>query len=248
MRLRTTILAPVIATAFAVAGASPARASSFALNPTIVTLSGTATAGDFVIANLGQEPLRLSVRAYAWQQTPNDPESLAPSERVPYFPRLLTLAPGASQRIRVGVLDPRGPVERAYRVLVSELPPPATPQGAGAGLHLLERIDVPLFLAPSARASADGAIDAAQRRADGVDVTLSNAGNVHLAQSNVEVAVRDAAGRVHWRGSQSAFYVLAQSRITVHVAAPADALRAARSVDVTWKNGGRPPVTRSFTL
>jgi fimbrial chaperone protein len=248
MRLWKTLLAPVIAIGCAVAGASPARASSFALNPTIVTLSGTATAGDFVIANLGQEPLRLSVRAYAWQQTPNDPESLAPSERVPYFPRLLTLAPGASQRVRVGVLDPRGPVERAYRVIVSELPPQATPQSEGAGLHLLERIDVPLFLAPSSRASADAAIGGADRRHDGIDVTLTNTGNAHVAQSVVEATVRDAAGRVQWRGSQNAFYVLAQSRIVVHLAASQAAFRTGRSLEVSWKRAGQPPITRSFTL
>jgi fimbrial chaperone protein len=248
MRLWKTLLAPVIAMSFAVAGASPARASSFALNPTIVTLSGTSTAGDFVVANLGHEPLRLSVRAFAWQQTPNDPESLAASERVPYFPRLLTLAPGASQRVRVGVLDPRGPVERAYRVVVTELPAQATPQSDGAGLHILERIDVPLFLAPAARASADAAIGTAERHSDGIDVTLTNTGNVHVAQSVVDVALRDAAGRVQWRGSQNAFYVLAQSRITIHLPAAAAALRTSRSVEVSWKRTGLPPVVRSFTL
>jgi fimbrial chaperone protein len=248
MRLLKTILASVTAIACAVAGASPARASSFALNPTIMTLSGTATSGDFVIANLGQEPLRLSVRAYVWEQTSGDPESLVPSDHVPYFPRLLTLAPGASQRVRVGVLDPRGSVERAYRVIVTELPPPVSAQSGGPGLHLLERIDVPIFLPSPARAAADGAIGAVERRNDGIDVTLTNAGNAHIPQSAVEVALRDASGHVEWRGTETAFYVLAQSRITVHVPASASALRAGRSVEVRWRRTGAPPLTKTFTI
>jgi fimbrial chaperone protein len=226
------------------AAAASASASSFALNPTTLTFA-TTTSGDVVISNLGSDPLRLSVRTFAWRQSAANAEELAPSESVPYFPRLLVVAPGAAQRVRVGVMDPRGPVERAYRMLVSELPD-APSAGAGSGLRIVQRIDVPIFLAAKAAPSAEGAIAGVRRHPDGVDVELANAGNVHIPQSQLEVTLRDAAGKTAWAGSANAFYVLAQSRISVHVPVPAGALRAARRIDVAWKRAGAPTLTRSL--
>jgi fimbrial chaperone protein len=240
-------LAQLLLGAFVVAAATAARASSFALNPTTLTFA-TTTSGDVVIANLGSAPLRLSVRTYAWRQSAANPEELAPSENVPYFPRLLTVQPGSAQRVRVGVLDPRGAVERAYRLIVSELPDGPAADPHSAGLQIVERIDVPLFLPAKAAAVSEAAVAQLRRHGDGVDVELSNTGNVHVPQSEVEVTLRDEAGRKQWATARSAFYVLAQSRISVHLPVPAGALRASRRVDVIWKRNGAPPVTRSFEL
>lgn len=240
-------LAELLLGALLIAAPAAANASSFALNPTTLTFA-TTISGDVVISNFGTAPLRLSVRTYDWRQSAANPEELAPSENVPYFPRLLTVQPGSSQRVRVGVLDPRGAVERAYRLVVSELPdgPAAGPQSSG--LQIVERIDVPIFLLAKVPAVSDCTIAELRRHGDGVDVDLSNAGNVHVAQSEVEVTLRDAAGRKQWAGSRSAFYVLAQSSIGVHFPIPAGALRAARRIEVVWKRAGAAPVARTFAI
>ena len=82
-------------------------------------------------------------------------------------PAIFTLQPGEKQVVRIalrGAPDPRR--ERAYRVLVSEVPTPqlkTTPDASGFRIAL--RMDMPLFVAPLSRPlrSRPTAFDAAKR-------------------------------------------------------------------------------------
>lgn len=225
----------------------PARAATFALNPTTLTFSAM-TSGDVVITNMTTDTLRASVRVYGWQQTLDNPELRIATDRVVYFPQILTLFPGSSQRIRVGVLDSPASSERSYRLLVSELPQLRSRARGAAGIEILTRVDIPLFLTASGgNAATLPHISGVSRRGNGVDVVLRNDGNTHVDQSTVEVEGSDAGGRIVWKQSKSAFYVLSHSAISVHV--PANGMiKSIQSVRVLWKAHGRSLTSRSFVV
>jgi P pilus assembly chaperone PapD len=231
--------AALIAAALAVFGSLPASAGTFAIDPTRLTFS-TMTSGDVVLTNVGEQPVRLSVRAYKWTQNGGSIEELQPTEDVVYYPQIFALPPGASQHVRVGVLAAPGSDEQAYRLIVS---------AAGkAGVNFLSRVDIPVLLGANGQTSAHPELGDLAVRGHSLDVELVDAGTLHVEQSHVTLTVFDAQRHSLWSGSKSAFYVLAHSRIHVPFAIPPAALRQARSVNATWHITGGGTFTRTYKL
>ena len=75
------------------AGAAPAHAATFSVNPTQVYLSGRTTTSLLTLRNDSDEPLRFQLSVFAWDQRPDGEMLLAPTQDVVFFPAMLTLAP-----------------------------------------------------------------------------------------------------------------------------------------------------------
>jgi fimbrial chaperone protein len=144
-----------MAAALAIAGAAvilllaaPA-ASSQALSvlPVNIFFSPGQKASSLTVTNVGTTETSIQIRAYAWSQQSGD-DQLTESDAVVLSPPLTTIAPGASQVIRLILRQlPQGR-EATYRILVDQIPPPAEP----GIVHMVLRMSIPIFAQPPTRA------------------------------------------------------------------------------------------------
>ena len=119
-----------------------ASAGSLRVGPTRIDLSPRHPVVTLEVQNTGDAPTLVQADALSWTQDAGE-ETLDSTSELIATPLVVSLAPGETQKIRVGLREPnRAPAERAYRVLVSEITPTFL---ASAGLRFAVRISVPVF-------------------------------------------------------------------------------------------------------
>lgn len=99
------------------------------------------------LENPGKTPVSLQVRIYAWDQV-GGKNVYASQEEVVGTPPIVTIAPGAKQLVRLTRMGPvPGKPETPYRIIVDEIPAPATAgSAAGAAISFRMRYSIPLFV------------------------------------------------------------------------------------------------------
>lgn len=212
-----------------------ASAATFEVSP--LSLNITAF-GDVTVTNTSGAPMRFSIDAYAWSQTPAEREHREPSDHVAYFPQVFALNPGSTQRIRMSLDTEPGASERAYRFFISELPP--FDRGANAQkLLILSRIDIPVFEPPAQQGAAAPRIERLGANSGNVSALVANAGSVHVAPSRVSLRARDASGTTVWSNNAVVWYVLAHSRQLAAARVPANVCANVRSISASWSVSGQ---------
>jgi fimbrial chaperone protein len=219
--------------------AAPAVAANFSVDPTSLTFAKDARAdvvsGDIVVRNVGDETLRMSIHAYDWTQTRDEREHLVETGHVAYYPQQFTIDPGRSQRIRIGVTDKRTSAERAYRLILTELPKPRFATNAAvAGLSFYTKVDIPIFLEPVNREAPALKIGQVNQSHRDLTLVLSNDGMTHAAPSTVSVTIRNRSGRTVYHEDVSAFYLLAQREQAIHIQMPRTVCPTLGDVVVQW--------------
>jgi len=119
-----------------------ATAGSLRVGPTRIDLSPRHPVAVLEVENTGDSATLAQVDTLAWAQNGGE-ESLEPTPELLATPLVMSLAPGETQKVRVGLreLDGAGS-ERSYRVIVAEVTPTFV---ASAGLLFAVRISVPVF-------------------------------------------------------------------------------------------------------
>ena len=205
MRILNTLLCLA---ALLLAASEPAGATTFTVNPTRITLSRTARSTLLTVRNEGDTPVRIQVTAHAWSQRLGGEMQLDDTTDLIVFPTLFALAPGGERKVRVAGAVAAGPAEKTYRVFVQELPPEAGAEGGVAGVRMLTRMGIPVFIQPdepSARAGLRGLVLADGRFAFRVE----NLGNVHFLPADVRVIGSSEAGERIGARSTHGWYILA---------------------------------------
>lgn len=179
------------------------------IDPIGVTLPPGEQVATFTLYNHGDSPQVFQAQPMQWQQ-PDGQDKLTPTPQLIASPALFRLAAGATQVVRVGfaVPQPSTPVERAYRVLFSELPQDQSPK-AGVGVHILLRMNVPLFYASSAPDAAARLHWTLQESPRGWTLRAKNEGDVHVRITALKLTLK---GHVRGGGSirkAGLWYVLA---------------------------------------
>ena len=203
----STIVRALAAVAIAAACANEAAASTFNVSPTQVFLDGRTASALLTLRNDSAEPLRFQLSVFAWDQSPSGEMTLAPTEDIVFFPALVTLAPKEERKIRVGRVVAAGAVERSYRIFVEELPPLESVTGGNAGVRVLTKMGIPIFVRPAREATAVAIKDIAGH--DGaLTFTLANSGTVHVVPDRVVVRGL-AGGEAVFEKQVSSWYLLA---------------------------------------
>ena len=158
--------------------------------------------------------------------------TLAPTREVAVFPPLLELAPGESRNLRVGTDAPAGPVERAWRLTVEELPREDAP-ASGSRVRVLTRVGLPVFLAPAAEPVARGEVDFLERANGKVRFTVRNTGTVRLRPSAVTLSLVSAQGEKVFEKELESWYVLPRGERIYEVEPPSGACERAAEMTVT---------------
>lgn len=143
-----------IALAASVLPAGPAAAASLQVSPILLEFAPQEQAQALWLSNTGHAPLHAQVRVMHWRQAEGE-EALSPTRDLVASPALVEIAPGERQLVRI-VRPQAAPAtaERAYRVIVDELPGEA--ERESAGLQFLLRYSIPAFVDPVA--AADGGV------------------------------------------------------------------------------------------
>ncbi|WP_297201960.1 molecular chaperone [uncultured Pluralibacter sp.] len=152
------------------------------------------------LENRGATPVRLQVRILDWKQQ-NQQESYAEQGTVVASPPFATIEAGKRQLIRLIRINPVAPgTERAFRILIDELPAAATTaNSAFTGLKLQVRYVLPLFLNGEgiwSRERSDKGIDTSRLSGPELSwsitlikgkpfLTVANRGRIHARLSNV---------------------------------------------------------------
>jgi len=183
----------VLGLAFSFFGASLSHAGSFTVNPVRVTLSPTQRVAAITVSNHGAEASVIQLETSRWTQQ-DGKDSLAPSNEILATPPIFTLAPGASQIVRVGLRRaPDAQHELTYRLVLREVPPP---QPIAQGLRVALAISMPVFVV-SAHPSFSNLQWQAVRLADGrIHLQATNTGGAHVQIGAIELSSLDGASPV----------------------------------------------------
>jgi fimbrial chaperone protein len=181
------------------------------------------------VTNPSGEAVRFQVRGFAWSAAPGHPIELTPSDDLVVFPTIGMLGAHQSQVIRVGITRAPSEVERNYRLVVTELPPPQGGTTQRIGVTFRTAFNIPLFLEPQRPASHLVATGATLTQST-LSFAIDNDGSAHEKLQNVVVTGLDASGGSLFTTSVDGWYVLAHSRWEGAAKIPATACGRVRSV------------------
>lgn len=187
--------------------AGTSAAATFTVTPTQLFLGARVQSALLTIRNDSTETLRFQIAIFTWSQSPSGDLELGPTRDVVAFPALLTLAPREERHVRVGRVVGAAEREKTYRIFVEELPPVEATGPAGAGVRVLTRMGVPVFIRPEREASS-AALGEVTEGGGMARFTLTNTGTVHFIPQRVMLR-GVAAGKPVFEQTVESWYVLA---------------------------------------
>ncbi|MGE5244149.1 MAG: molecular chaperone [Betaproteobacteria bacterium] len=232
------VLAAVLAATWALGGgpwAGTAAAATFTVDPTQIFISGRTQSALLTLRNQSTETLRFQLSVFAWSQAPSGRMALEPTQDIVFFPALLILKPAEERNVRIGSTTGFDVREKTYRIFVEELPPATRPAGSAAGVRVLTKMGIPIFLRPPKEIAAAALTDL--RQEDGsLKFTLTNTGTVHFLPQTITVRglVGDAPA---FERRLDAWYVLAGGRRDFEMPIPKDDCARLTSVAVEVQFG-----------
>lgn len=120
-----------------------ARAQALSVLPVNVFLAPGQRAATLSVTNQGRSQTAIQIRAFAWDQKDGSDE-LITTDEVIASPPIATIAPGATQVVRLILRQLPQHQEATYRILVDQIPPPAEP----GVVHVVLRLSIPIFAEP----------------------------------------------------------------------------------------------------
>jgi fimbrial chaperone protein len=189
--------------AVVIAPVSLAHAGSFAVNPVRVTLSPTQAIAAVTVQNVGTEPTVVQLETSSWTQR-DGVDVLAPTSEILATPPILTIQPGASRVVRVGLRrSPDAHHELTYRLFLREVPPP---EPIAQGLRVALLVSMPIFVVPAHTPTPEVHWQA-QRTQDGkIRLRATNTGTSHIQLGQLGVSL--AAGGALLTSRNMSEYVL----------------------------------------
>jgi fimbrial chaperone protein len=201
-----------ILAAAAAFGLSPlqAHAGTFSISPLRVELSSAAQTGVLTIRNQEATPVVVQASTQLWEQAEGQ-ERLSPTRDVLVSPAVFTIPANGSQIVRVALRRaPDGERELSYRLILTEVPQPVSPDFTGLSVAL--RLSLPVFVAPSAEAQPRLDWSATQGADGRLALEARNSGNAHARVLNFTVtpATGGAGGAI--AQNTTAYILPGQSR------------------------------------
>ncbi|MCA0401382.1 MAG: molecular chaperone [Proteobacteria bacterium] len=219
-------LAATLALGTVVMGSGMARATSLQAAPVLVEMPVGTNASAVTIRNTGATPFDVQIRVFRWVQE-NGTESFEETDEVAASPPMTTLQPGATYSVRIVRQARAGGPERAYRLLVDQLPDEER-QRSGT-VALVMRHSIPVFLTPEA-ASAAQLTFSIERSGNQAFLVAQNSGGRRARLS--AASLKTAGGKSISLGSGLLGYVLAGSTMRWRIPGGAAAFAPGQSHSV----------------
>lgn len=172
-----------------------AGAGEFSVNPIRVDLSAAVRSGVIAVKNDDTQKLNFQLQAMAWSQDAEGKDVHTETPDLVFFPRILSIEPGAEGLIRVGAKTGATPLEKTYRLFIEELPGTVkVPDGRAAQINVLVRFGAPVFVAPLKPQDALD-IEGFTMSKGIVTITARNAGNRHQIVQGIVLKGTDSASK-----------------------------------------------------
>lgn len=183
--MRKNLFASLLALS-AVLIAHAASAASFSVSPLRLELSAAAPVAVVEVGNASTEPVTVQAQSRTWTQRDGLDEY---GEGRPFIvsPTIFTIPAGGKQVVRVALRGaPPREVEAAYRLVMTEIPPPQP--DSSPGLRVALRMDLAVYVTPlqaGAQPDAKFALDASTGTPR---IAVTNSGKAHFRMVDVAVA------------------------------------------------------------
>ena len=119
--------------------AVPASAGTLEVNPVRLEVTSARRTATVTLRNPTERPVTIRAYSLEWRQADGE-DAYSETSAVIVSPPIFTIAPGATQLVRVGLRQPSS-TPQAYRLVIEEVPD-ATP---GHGIQVALRLNLPLF-------------------------------------------------------------------------------------------------------
>jgi fimbrial chaperone protein len=162
-----------------------ARAQSLMVLPVNVRMAPGQRTASVTVVNHGDTETSIQIRAYAWTQ-PNGKEQLTLSDVVLVSPPIASIAPGGTQIVRLVLRQSPQDREATYRILLDQIPPPATP----GTVRVVLRMSIPIFAQPATR-TAPRLTFHVERDAEKLSLVAVNDGTRHEVLRDIVLSTSD---------------------------------------------------------
>lgn len=164
-----------------VVGAAQAQVGGIQVAPVMISMSPERSIASFRVRNGRERPAAFEVDVYAWTQT-GGRDVLTPTADLLAAPGVFEIPAGQEQVLRLGAVRAGAGVERAFRIILRELP---GPRHDGAALGFTLEMSLPIFVSPTgARANLETHVE---RRGPDVVLVLANSGAAHVQLAPLEI-------------------------------------------------------------
>jgi fimbrial chaperone protein len=182
-----------------------------------IQLSSRATSQLVTVTNESTSDIRFEIKAFKWAHDDAGEMTLSSADEIVLFPNLVTVAPHAQQRVRVGTTASYGAQEGAYRLFVEELPPASVAAAGASRVAMRTRIGIPLFLAATSPSASAQVSDVRYGNGE-VIARVSNTGNTHVMVGSVQFRGAPATGSTQtFDHSTTGWYILPGRSQVFHV-------------------------------
>lgn len=216
-------------------GFAPAASAGIQISPLQLEFAPSERSGQLTLRNTSDTAVALQVRVFEWSQPESMGMALQPTTVITASPAIVTLAPGATQLVRVLRREKLSTDrERYYRLLLDELPDASA--ASRNAVQMLTRYSLPIFVLPRLMGQAElSAVRVrCQDNRDFIDVRNVGTRRARLAewqllQADSASTDAKASGRVVAQTTGLTGYVLpgGELRIPVTAALPA--------TDLEWR-------------
>lgn len=185
------------------AAAGTAAASTLGVAPVRAELSSAATIAVVTVRNPDDAAVVVQARPALWTQH-DERDQLDETHELLVTPPLFTIPPKGEQTVRVALLRKPDPSrELDYRLVLSEVPPVAAPEGNQ--LRVALRITLPVFVKAAASTSADLSWHHTTLPDGTLRIEARNNGTAHLQVLALDVDTGHSEQPLH---TESARYLL----------------------------------------
>lgn len=196
MRLRGKLGQALAGLALLAACLEMANAGSFTVNPVRLTLSATQTVAAVTVKNVGTDATVVQLETSSWTQHDGQ-DVLASTDEILATPPIITIPPGASRIIRVGLRRQPDPQhELTYRLFLREVPPP---EPIAQGLRVALLISMPVFVVPPHVAGPQVAWRALRAPDGNIRLQARNTGRSHIQLGQLEIGTASGGSTVATR-------------------------------------------------
>lgn len=182
-------------------GNGVARPQALKVIPVNVQMPPGQRTATLTVINEGSTETAIQIRAYAWNQ-PDGSDRLTASNEVLASPPLTSIAPGATQLVRLVLRRTPEGREATYRILLDQIPSAAVP----GEVKIVLRMSIPIFAQPTNRTASHVQFHI-ERDAGQVYLVGINDGLRHEAIRDIVLSTSD--GRKLKTASGAAPYILA---------------------------------------
>lgn len=162
------------------------QAATLQVAPVTLDLDHNQRAAAVFLTNSGDTPIHAQIRVYDWTQA-NGKDHLTPTDEVVSSPAMTALAPGQQQLVRIIVLQPGvRQQEQSYRLVIDELPSPASHTAGRNAVHFLLRYSIPVFIAGAQQPDSHESDLRCEQLGSPAAIRCYNAGEHHIRLSNLQ--------------------------------------------------------------